>query len=108
MDDFIVNEKIFEEALKILNKVLQRCKHHRFPLNHENYFLMMTQGIVLGHHIYKEKIKADPKKVEVIQQIEIPKTQIDVKGFLGHADTIEDSLKDLVELLILDIVAARI
>lgn len=39
----------------------------------------------MGHHISKEGIKVDPKKVEIIQQIETPKTQIDVRSFLGHA-----------------------
>lgn len=45
---------------------------------------MVEQGIVLGHHISTEGIKLDPKKIEVIQQLEIPKTHNDVRIFLGN------------------------
>lgn len=72
MDDFIIHGKIFEEALYSLNKFLQRCNDHRLSLNHEKCSLMMTKGIVLGHHVSKVGIKFDPKKAETIQQIETP------------------------------------
>lgn len=84
MDYFSVHGKTCDEALENLNKVLQICKDHRLSLNHEKCSLMMTKGIVLGHHISKDGIKVDPKKVEIIQQIQVPKTQTDVRSFLSH------------------------
>lgn len=66
MDDFIVHGKAFDEELETLNKVFKRCKDHILSLNHEKCALMMTKRIVLGHHISKEGIQVDPKKVEVI------------------------------------------
>ena len=45
----------------------------------------MNQGIVLGHFISFLGIQVDLAKIQVIQTLPIPKTQIDVRSFLGHA-----------------------
>jgi hypothetical protein len=84
MDDFTVHTKTYKKALESLNKVFQRYKDHRLSLNHEKCSFMMTKGIVLGNHISKEGIKVDPKKVEIIENIEILKNQIGFHSFLGH------------------------
>lgn len=42
------------------------------------------EGVVLGHHISKDRIRVDPKKVEIINEIIVPKNQIDVRSFYGH------------------------
>jgi len=46
---------------------------------------MMNEGVVLGHLISADGIKVDPAKIEVILKIIIPKTQKEVRSFLGHA-----------------------
>ena len=46
---------------------------------------MMTDGIVLGHFISIDGIKVDPAKIEVISRIPTPRTQKEVRSFLGHA-----------------------
>eukprot|EP00253_Pinus_taeda_P006338 PITA_06338 len=47
--------------------------------------MMMNEGIVLGHFISFLGIQVDPSKIQVIQILPIPKTQTDVRSFLGHA-----------------------
>jgi hypothetical protein len=46
--------------------------------------MLLTKGIVLGHHISPTRIKVDPTKIEVISNLPIPKTQKYVHNFLGH------------------------
>lgn len=46
---------------------------------------MCKAGVVLGHLISDKGIQVDPTKVEVILSLPIPKTQREVRGFLGHA-----------------------
>ena len=46
--------------------------------------MLLTEGIVLGHHIYSQGIKVDPAKIEVIAGLPSPKTQKEVRSFLGH------------------------
>ena len=47
--------------------------------------MLLTEGIVLGHHISPEGIKVDPAKVEIILKLPSPKNQKDVRSFLGYA-----------------------
>ena len=47
--------------------------------------MLMTEGIVLGHHISVIGIKVDPAKIEVITNLPPPEAQKDVRSFLGHA-----------------------
>jgi len=83
MDDFTVYGISFEEALENLEKFLIRCKETNLSLSHEKFFMMFTEGIVLGHHISWDGIKVDRSKVEVISKLPIPNCQKDVRSFLG-------------------------
>ena len=47
--------------------------------------MLLTEGIVLGHHISPKGIKVDPTKVEIILKLPSPKNQKDVRSFLGYA-----------------------
>ena len=54
-------------------------------LSHEKCKMLLAEGIVLGHHISSQGIKVDPAKIEVIVGLPSPKTQKEVRIFLGHA-----------------------
>lgn len=49
----------------------------------KNCFMMFTDGIVLGHHISRNRIRVDTSKVEFIYKLSIPTCQRDVRSFLG-------------------------
>ena len=49
MNDFSVYGKTFDDCLKNLDKVLQRCEEKHLVLNWEKYHFMVREGIVLGH-----------------------------------------------------------
>jgi hypothetical protein len=78
MDDFMVYGDTFEEALANLEKVLIRCKETNLSLSHEKCHMLLTEGIVLGHHISPVGIKVDPTKIQAISDLSIPKSQKDV------------------------------
>ena len=54
-------------------------------LSHEKCKMLLTEGVVLGHHVSSEGIKVDSTKNEVIIRLPPPKTQKEVRRFLGHA-----------------------
>jgi hypothetical protein len=85
MDDFTVYGNTYQEALDNLEKVLIRCQEMNLSLSHEKCKMLLTEGVVLGHHVSSEGIKVDPAKIEVIIRLPPPKTQKEVRIFLGHA-----------------------
>jgi hypothetical protein len=46
--------------------------------------MMLTEGIVLGQHIFGFGMRVDPEKIHIITQIRIPSSQKEVHNFLGH------------------------
>ena len=85
MDDFSVYGNEFDESLQNIKKVLKRCIESNLSLSNEKCLMLLTGGIVLGHHISPEGIKVDPAKVEIILKLPSPKNQKDVRSFLGYA-----------------------
>ena len=51
MDDFSVFGNSFDNCLKNLDKMLQRCKEAHLVLNWEKCHFMVQEGIVLGHKL---------------------------------------------------------
>ena len=51
MDDFTTCGVTFEEAMMNLEKVLIRCQEHNLAPNSEKCFMLMQEGVVLGHFI---------------------------------------------------------
>jgi hypothetical protein len=51
MNDFSVHGDSFDKSLKNLEKVLIRCIETNLSLSNEKRFMMLTEGVVLGHHI---------------------------------------------------------
>ena len=66
MDDFTAYVNTFQESLENLEKVLIRCQETNLALSHEKCKMLLTEGIVLGHHISSQGIKVDPAKIELI------------------------------------------
>ena len=43
----------------------------------------MTSRKLLGHIVSKRGIEVDPDKIKAIQEMLVPKTEKDVRGFIG-------------------------
>jgi hypothetical protein len=85
MDDFTPYGTNLDQALNNLEKVLERCISTRLCLSHEKFNIMMTEGVVLGHYVSANGIKVDTTKIEVILNPPTPRTQTEVRSFLGFA-----------------------
>jgi hypothetical protein len=55
----------------------------RLCLSHEKCHMMMKKGVVLGNYITVDGIRLEPVKIEVILNLPTPRTQTEVRSFLG-------------------------
>jgi hypothetical protein len=94
MDDFSVYGKTFDDCLKNLDKVLQRCEEKYLVLNWEKCHFMVREGIVLGHLISERGIEIDRTKIEVIEQLPPLVNVKGIRSFLGHAGFYRRFIKD--------------
>ncbi|KAK1684007.1 hypothetical protein QYE76_044855 [Lolium multiflorum] len=92
MDDFSVYGNSFDNCLRNLDKVLQRCEETNLVLNWEKCHFMVNEGIVLGHKISERGIEVDRAKVEAIEKMPYPR---DVKDRKGADNPVADNLSRL-------------
>nr|GEY44836.1 reverse transcriptase domain-containing protein [Tanacetum cinerariifolium] len=72
----------FETCLSYLDKMLKQCEDTNLCLNWEKSHFMVKEGIVLDHKNFKNGIKVDKAKVDVIAKLPHPTTVKDSKARL--------------------------
>ena len=82
MDDFSVYGSNFEECLKKLKRVLQRCQDKNLAFNWEKSHFMVVEGIVLGYKIFAVGLEVDQAKVAIIKTLPPPITVKGIRSFL--------------------------
>ncbi|KAK1698954.1 hypothetical protein QYE76_015651 [Lolium multiflorum] len=98
MDDFSVYGNSFDNCLRNLDKVLQRCEETNLVLNWEKCHFMVNEGIVLGHKISERCIEVDRAKVEAIEKMPYPRDVKGIRSVLGHAWFYRRFIKDFSKI----------
>ena len=77
-----------------LRLVLQTLREHQLYANFSKCEFWMDQVAFLGHVVFRDDIKVDPKKIEAIAEWTRPTTVIEVRSFLGLAGYYRRFVKD--------------
>ena len=59
---------------------------------------MVREGILLGHLVSSKGLEVDKAKVEVIQDLALPKSIRELRSFLGHVDFYRHFIQDFAKV----------
>ena len=71
-----------KDHLDHLQKLFERLKKYKLRLNLNKFTFRVRSGKLLGFVVSNKGIKVDPAKVKVIQEMPVPRTEKEVRGFL--------------------------
>ncbi|KAA3485545.1 RNA-directed DNA polymerase (Reverse transcriptase), Ribonuclease H-like protein [Gossypium australe] len=88
VDDMIVKSRGEREHVGNLRKLFERLRKFQLKLNPAKCTFRATLGKLLGFIVSERGIEVDPDKIKAIQELPPPRTQKEVRGFLGRLNYI--------------------
>ena len=95
VDDMIARSQTEEEHVDHLHKLFERLKKYKLRLNPNKCTFGVISGKLLGFIVSGKGIEVDPDKVKAIQEMPSPRTEKEVKGFLGRLNYISRFISHL-------------
>ena len=99
MDDFSVFVPSFDACLEHLTQILDVCVKKCLVLSWEKSHFMVREGIVLGYLVSSKGLEVEKAKVEVIQDLALPKSIRELRSFLGHVVFYRHFIQDFAKVL---------
>jgi len=88
VDDMIAKSQNEEDHMSHLKKLFERLRKFRLRLNPAKCTFGVRSGKLLGFIVSQRGIEVDPDKVRAIQEMPAPRTEREVRGFLGRLNYI--------------------
>ena len=98
MDDVLVYGNSVEEHNKRLKATMQKLQDANLTLNEEKCEFALPSVEFLGNVIHSEAIRAGPKKIEAILEMEPPKDLTELRRFLGMVNQLSKFQPQITEL----------
>ena len=95
VDDMVSKSTNEEDHVQILRKLFDRLRKYQLKLNPAKCSFGVKSGKLLGFVISNKGIEVDPDKVKAIQAMTAPKTEKEVRGFLGRLNYIARFISQL-------------
>lgn len=86
VDDILIEHSDFQNHVKQVRELLQRCRKHSITLNPKKFNFAQSSVEFAGYHVGANGVKADPSKLEAISRFPTPSSLTDLRSFLGLAE----------------------
>ena len=98
VDDMIVKSQGRADHLAALQRFFERIRQFRLRLNPKKCSFGVTSGKLLGHIVSERGIEVDPEKTKAILDMPAPKTEKEIRGFLGRLQYISRFIARLTDI----------
>lgn len=85
LDDVVIYAKSLEDHRNKYNKLIERLRNANLKLQPDKCEFLRKEVAYLGHVIDKDGVRPDPNKIIAVEKFPAPKTQTNIKQFLGLA-----------------------
>uniref|UniRef100_A0A2N9IPG5 Uncharacterized protein n=1 Tax=Fagus sylvatica TaxID=28930 RepID=A0A2N9IPG5_FAGSY len=96
VDDMIAKSRTAQDHLTDLRKLFQRLKKYQLRLNPNKCAFGVTSGKLLGFIVSGRGIEIDPAKVQAIRSMPAPKTEKEIRSFLGRINYVARFIAQLI------------
>ncbi|KAL0540987.1 hypothetical protein IC582_021014 [Cucumis melo] len=97
VDDMITKSRLEEKHVVTLCKFFERLRKFQLKLNPTKCIFGVSSEKLLGFIVSREGIKVDPEKIKAIVDLRPPKTQKEVRSFLGWLNYIARFISHLTQ-----------
>ena len=97
VDDMIVKSQ-GADHLAALERFFERIQKFRLRLNPKKCTFGVTFGKLLGHMVSERGIEVNPNKIKAIFNMHVPRTENEIKGFLGRLQYISRFIAKLTNI----------
>ena len=98
VDDMIVKSRDKADHLAALQRFFERIKQFKLRLNPKKCTFGATSGKLLGHIISERGIEVDLEKIRAILDMPTPRTEKEIRGFLGRLQYISHFIARLTDI----------
>lgn len=99
MDDIIIFSSSLQEHKKNLAQVLKRLKEARLKIQLDKCEFFKKETQFLGHTVSEDGVRPNSDKIEIIKKWPIPKTEKEVRQFLGTLGYYRRFIKDFAKIV---------
>ncbi|RVW89168.1 Retrovirus-related Pol polyprotein from transposon 17.6 [Vitis vinifera] len=98
VDDMIVKSRGRADHLDALERFFKRIRKFKLRLNPKKCTFGVTSGKLLGHMVSERGIEVDPDKIKAILDMPAPKTEKEIRSFLGRLQYINRFIARLTDI----------
>lgn len=98
LDDIIVFSTSLQEHIQRLREVFERLRKANLKIQLDKCKFLQRKVKYLGHIVTPSGVKPDPSKINAIQNYPLPKSQKEIKQFLGLLGYYRKFIKDFAKL----------
>ena len=98
VDDMIVKSRDKAYHLAALERFFERIRQFKLRLNPKKCTFEVTSGKLLGYMVSERGIEVDPNKIRDILDMSAPRTEKEIKDFLGRFQYISRFIARLTDI----------
>lgn len=99
MDDIIIFSTSLKEHIEILTQIFKTLSEYNLKIQLDKSEFLSKEVSYLGHIVTPLGVKPNPDKIEVIKKWPVPKTEKELRGFLGTIGYYRRFISDFAKII---------